>query len=67
MLWQPQVGEVAASGDGGWSGGQYQVVVDGENTDTGKYLNIWKKQPDGTWKVRLDIGNQRPKPEAEEP
>ncbi len=66
LLWQPQFGEVASSGDMGWTWGQYQVVVDGENVDTGKYVNIWKKQADDSWKVRVDIGNQRPKASDQE-
>jgi len=61
LLWQPQFAEVANSGDMGWTWGQYQIVVDGEAANTGKYVNIWQKQPDGSWKVRVDIGNQRPK------
>ncbi len=61
ILWQPQFAEVAASADMGWTWGQYQIVVDGEAANTGKYVNIWQKQPDGSWKVRVDIGNQRPK------
>ena len=66
LLWQPQFGEVASSGDMGWTWGQYQVVVDGENVDTGKYINIWKKQADDSWKVRVDIGNQRLKASDQE-
>lgn len=60
LLWQPQFAEVAAAADMGWTWGQYQVVVDGVETSSGKYVNVWKKQPDGTWKVRVDVGNQRP-------
>jgi ketosteroid isomerase-like protein len=25
--------------------------------DRGKYLAVWKKQPDGTWKCVMDIWN----------
>lgn len=25
--------------------------------DTGKYLTVWKKQPDGNWKIVRDIFN----------
>lgn len=60
LLWQPQFAEVAVAGDMGWTWGQYQVVADGVQTSSGKYVNVWKKQPDGTWKVRVDVGNQRP-------
>lgn len=60
LLWQPQYAEVAAAGDMGWTWGQYQVLVDGVEISSGKYVNVWQKQADGTWKVRADIGNQRP-------
>ena len=60
LHWQPQFAEVAASGDLGWTWGRYQVRVDGEETARGKYVNIWKRQPDGRWKVRMDLGNQEP-------
>jgi ketosteroid isomerase-like protein len=60
LLWQPQFAEVADSGDMGWTWGKYQVVVDGIQASDGKYVNIWKKQEDGAWKVRLDMGNQKP-------
>jgi ketosteroid isomerase-like protein len=65
LLWQPQMAEVAGSGDMGWTWGYYQVEVDGTQISSGKYINIWKMQPDGKWKVRLDMGNSEPdqKPE----
>jgi ketosteroid isomerase-like protein len=66
LLWQPRMAEVAAAGDMGWTWGQYQVVVDGETVSTGKYVNVWKKQADGSWKVRVDMGNQHPGPGREE-
>jgi uncharacterized protein (TIGR02246 family) len=28
-----------------------------KKTDQGKYLTVWKKQPDGTWKLIRDIAN----------
>jgi ketosteroid isomerase-like protein len=46
----------------GWTWGQYQVLAEGETISTGKYLNVWTRQADGRWKVRADIGNQRPAP-----
>lgn len=66
ISWQPQNGEVAASGELGWTWGRYILVAPGKDgtqaTSHGKYLNIWKKQPDGTWKVTIDMGNQNPAP-----
>ena len=60
LHWQPQFAEVAASGDMGWTWGHYQLLVEGEQLYSGKYINIWTRQPDGSWQVRLDMGNQEP-------
>jgi ketosteroid isomerase-like protein len=62
LLWQPQFAEVAASGDMAWTWGKYQYLVEGNTVRTGKYVNVWKKQFDGSWKVRVDVGNQQPQP-----
>lgn len=65
LSWQPQYAEVFAPGDWGWTWGEWQAHepgVGGRRLSAGKYLNIWKKQPDGTWKVRLDMGSQQAKP-----
>ncbi len=60
LLWQPQMAEVAKSGDMGWTWGTYQVVAEGKQISNGKYVNIWIRQADGKWKVRVDMGNQEP-------
>lgn len=64
LKWQPARAEVAKSGDLGYTWGNYEISWQGEDGKTeklyGKYLNIWKKQPDGTWKAVVDIGNQSP-------
>jgi len=66
LKWEPVKAEVAKSGDFGYTWGNYEVSWQGEDGKTeklyGKYLNIWKKQPDGTWKAVVDIGNQAPPP-----
>lgn len=66
LSWTPVKAEVAASGDLGWTWGKFVVIViqkDGsELTSFGKYLNIWKKQADGSWKVAVDMGNKSPSP-----
>ena len=66
LAWEPQKAEVAESGDMGWSWGKYELTVflpDENKVTYGKYLNIWKKQEDGTWKVVVDMGNHSPEPE----
>jgi ketosteroid isomerase-like protein len=38
-----------------------QVSSEKQMTDKGKYLEIWKKQPDGSWKIILEsFSSDRP-------
>lgn len=60
LHWQPQFAEVATAGDMGWTWGRYQLLMNDEPLYSGKYVNIWTRQTDGSWKVRLDVGNQEP-------
>ncbi|MCF7902005.1 MAG: nuclear transport factor 2 family protein [Candidatus Marinimicrobia bacterium] len=69
LVWEPQDGDVAASGDLGWTWGRYTFTVkdsdDIEHVNYGKYLNIWKRLADGNWRVVVDMGNQSPVPKAD--
>src|SRR4029077_19026428 len=67
LKWQPLKADVAASGAVGYTAGNWQIPVLDKRTNkrvlvTGKYLTVWKKQKDGSWKVVADIGNQDPVP-----
>jgi uncharacterized protein (TIGR02246 family) len=58
--WAPSRVEVARSADMGWSMGTYTMttsVPGSSSTDHGKYVAVWKKQQDGSWKVEADIFN----------
>jgi ketosteroid isomerase-like protein len=61
VSWVPMGGGVAESGELGYTWGRWSNVVIDENgimVDTyGKYVTIWKKQQDGSWKIALDIWN----------
>lgn len=61
ISWQPLRTEVAKSGELGVTSGAYQMTFNGPAgkliTDQGKYVTVWKKQADGSWKVFLDIFN----------
>jgi ketosteroid isomerase-like protein len=65
LKWEPREGEVAASGDLGYTWGIYTVEVrsvegrDGGQAKirSGKYLNVWKKDDRGRWRVLVDTGN----------
>jgi len=66
LEWTPRGAEVAASGELGWTWGEYTVTSeDAEGVATksyGKYLNVWKIDSAGNWKVAADIGNSSPPP-----
>jgi uncharacterized protein (TIGR02246 family) len=53
--------EVGGSGDVAYEIGKTKVRIQPEGqtatTDSTKYLVIWKRQADGTWKVHVDIWN----------
>jgi uncharacterized protein (TIGR02246 family) len=56
---EPDMIEVAASGDLAYDRGTYRFVLDtpeGRTEDVGKYVVVWKKI-DGEWRAALDIGN----------
>ena len=60
VSWGPEVAEVGSGGDLGFTRGTYHIEVDGPEGPLaidGKYLTIWKKQPDGAWKVVADMFN----------
>jgi ketosteroid isomerase-like protein len=59
--WQPLTVEVSTSGDLGYTMGTYNLTLHDPQgkaiTDSGKYVTVWKKQPEGKWKVVADIFN----------
>jgi uncharacterized protein (TIGR02246 family) len=61
ISWKTKEVEVAQSGDIGYTSGTYEVTMtDPTGTpvnDRGKYLEVWKKQADGSWKCVADIWN----------
>lgn len=64
LTWSPRGAEVSSSRDLGYTWGTYVVerlAPEGPlRLGSGKYLNVWRRQPDGTWKVLIDIGNEDP-------
>jgi ketosteroid isomerase-like protein len=66
LTWQPEFAEIAASGEIGYTTGPYEIrpARDAEPSGFGHYISIWKKQPDGAWRVLLDIGVQHGRPAA---
>jgi ketosteroid isomerase-like protein len=61
LHWQVAKAEASTSGDLGYSMGTYQLSFNDPKgqavSDHGKYVTVWRKQADGTWKVVADIFN----------
>jgi ketosteroid isomerase-like protein len=56
LQWMATKADVSRSEDLGYTVGTYEATMGGA-TEKGKYVTIWKKQSDGTWKVSEDIFN----------
>jgi len=61
LSWTATKVEVASSGDMAYSTGTYQLTMNDAAgkvaPDHGKYMEGWKKQADGSWKVVADMWN----------
>lgn len=61
ISWTAVTAEAAKSGDLGYSRGTYRFSFNDASgkpvVDTGKYVTVWHKQADGSWKVVADIFN----------
>jgi uncharacterized protein (TIGR02246 family) len=61
LSWKTGSLEVARSGDIAYETGAYDFVItdkNGKSSDAkGKYVVVWKKQTDGSWKVVVDTDN----------
>jgi ketosteroid isomerase-like protein len=61
ISWTTVHAEVAASGDIGYTAGTYEDSLTGPDgkrvVEKGKYLCVWKKMKDGTWKATHDMWN----------
>ena len=64
LLWTPTDGVMSPGGDMGYTWGHYEGRSrdpDGNaKVTTGRYLTVWRKEPDGSWKVVLDSSSEEP-------
>ena len=64
LTWVAQGAQMGPSNDMGFTWGHYE----GRSTDkngqsvvvTGRYITVWKKTPDGSWKVAMDASADEP-------
>lgn len=67
LTWTPEGGELSPAGDMGYTWGHYEGRSVGSaagSVQHGRYMSVWKKEPDGSWKVLFDSSNEDP-PEPE--
>ncbi|MEJ8757687.1 hypothetical protein WG947_11800 [Pontibacter sp. H259] len=60
LNWYPAYADISASLDWGYTTGPYEFKANPEDAKpagAGFYLSVWKKQPNGQWKVAVDMGN----------
>ena len=63
LWWEPRYGDIAASGEMGWLTGPVRTRLPQANAgepDFGNYASVWRRQPDGTYKVIEDVGVSTP-------
>ncbi len=64
LTWVPQGAQMGPSNDMGFTWGHYEGRSKDKNGEpvviTGRYFTVWKKLPDGTWKVALDASANEP-------
>ena len=59
LTWEPAKAEAARSGDLGYTYGTYELrgaTKEGQpaQPERGNYVHVWKRKPDGRWRVVLD-------------
>lgn len=60
LLWEPRYGDIARSGDLGYLTGPSETILPGRPVRHGNYFSVWKRQPDGHYRVILDVGGATP-------
>lgn len=69
--WQITKIEISRSGDLAYTQGTYETSledVQGKSvTERGKWVDVWKKQPDGAWRIVADISNTDSLPPTHKP
>ena len=56
IRWRPLGGQVSNDGTLGWTYGN-AVSISARGERPAKYLTVWRRRADGTWKVQADQGS----------
>jgi ketosteroid isomerase-like protein len=67
--WYPTLTDASLGGDLGFNMGPYSWTFPDPAKPIGRgyFFTIWKRQPDGNFRVALDFGSEAPKPPSEKP
>ncbi len=58
LTWEPDRAHVSDDGSLGFTVGHYEFASPGvDQVGKGLYVSIWRRQPDRSWKVIMDLGN----------
>jgi ketosteroid isomerase-like protein len=64
LTWTTTDAQMGPSGDMGYTWGHFEGhskdAAGNPVTTTGRYITVWRKQADGSWKVALDAGANEP-------
>jgi ketosteroid isomerase-like protein len=64
LTWTPTDAQMSPSGDMGYTWGHFEGRSKDSNGNpvltSGRYMTIWRKEADGSWKVVLDAGANEP-------
>jgi ketosteroid isomerase-like protein len=64
LTWTPTDAQMGPSGDMGYTWGHFEGhskdAAGNPVTTSGRYITVWRKQSDGSWKVALDAGANEP-------
>ena len=70
LIWQPIFATVSNSGDLGVTTGPWELKKSATEETAlafGQFVSIWRKQPDNSWKVIVDVGIDNPQPTTATP
>jgi ketosteroid isomerase-like protein len=60
LRWAPDQAEISADGSLGYTWGRWTMTArdsaGAHQTGQGRYLTVWRRQPDGSWKYVADVG-----------
>ncbi len=61
LTWEPRWAHSSDDGTLGFTMGDYESISVDANGESvlsyGLYVSIWRRQPDGSWKVLMDLSN----------